>query len=54
MLCHAWSCLEEIGYSHYYEGATIENIQSILRQQAQLWIDKYVHGKEGIVFSLGI
>lgn len=54
MLDHAWSCLEEIGHSPYYREATIENIESIIMEQAQLWIDKYVDGKEGIILTKGI
>ena len=44
LLYYGWSDLEEIGYNFHYEGATLENIEEILKEQAKIWIDKYVHG----------
>lgn len=46
LLYHGWGDLEEIGENYYYEGADINNIEDVLKEQAQIWIDKYVHGKK--------
>ncbi len=44
LLYHAWDELEEIGTNYYYEGATLENIERVLKKEAQEWIDKYING----------
>lgn len=46
-LYHAWSDLETEGYNYYYEGATLDNIESILKMEAQNWINTYIHGIDG-------
>ncbi len=37
----AWHNLDAIGMSFYYEGATLENIEGILKKEAQNWIDEF-------------
>lgn len=46
LLYHGWGELEEIGANYYFEGADLDNIEGVIKEQAQIWIDKYVHGKE--------
>ena len=43
-LYYGWWSLEEEGYSYYYEGATLENINDLLKKEAKEWIDEYIHG----------
>ena len=43
LLYHAWDELEEIGVNYYYDGATLENIEDVLKKEAQKWIDKYIN-----------
>lgn len=35
----AWKDLEEIGDNYYYPGATLENIEEILKTEARNWIE---------------
>jgi len=49
LLYHAWSDLEEEGYNFYYEGATLENIDEKLKEEARIWIDKYILGKDEVI-----
>ena len=51
LLYHAWRALEEYGENYYFEGVDLNNIELVLKQQAQLWIDEYVHGKSIIAPS---
>ena len=44
LLYHAWSSLELDGINYYYEDVTLENIKEALNQEAEWWVDKYVHG----------
>ena len=46
LLYHAWGDLEYNGENYYFEGADLSNIEGVLKEQAQIWIDKYVHGIE--------
>ena len=46
LLYHGWNELEEIGVNLYFEGANLKNIEQVLKHQAQIWINKYVHGVE--------
>lgn len=46
LLYHGWRELEEIGANYYYEGANLNNIERVLKNEARIWIDKYVFGKE--------
>lgn len=46
LLHHAWNELEEIGANFYFDGADLDNIGSILKKEAEKWIDRYIHGKE--------
>tara|TARA_R110002073_G_scaffold108336_3_gene243375 strand:- start:47604 stop:48212 length:609 start_codon:yes stop_codon:yes gene_type:complete len=43
-LHYAWSELEDIGCNFYFEGATLDNIEEVIKEQASIWIDKYIHG----------
>lgn len=47
-LYHAWIDLETEGHNFYYEEATLENIELILKEEAQKWIDTHIHGKTPI------
>jgi hypothetical protein len=31
--------------NYYFKGASLDNIEAVVKEQAQLWIDEYVHGK---------
>ncbi|MEM6844017.1 MAG: hypothetical protein AAF632_17450 [Bacteroidota bacterium] len=46
LLYHGWDELEEIGANYYFEGADLDNIEEVIKEQAKIWIDKYVYGKE--------
>lgn len=37
-LYYAWNDLEQEGYNFYYDGATLENIESILQKEASDWL----------------
>lgn len=43
---HGWSELEDIGANYYYEGADLNNIESVLQLEAKIWIEKYIYGRE--------
>jgi len=40
-LHYAWEELEDLGFNYYYEGADLDNIEQIVKEQAHKWIDKY-------------
>lgn len=40
-LYHAWLELEDIGENYYFEGATLSNIENVLKNEAMKWIEKY-------------
>lgn len=46
LLYHGWSELEDIGENYYFEGADLNNIEQVIKEQAQLWIDKFINGIE--------
>lgn len=46
LLYHGWDELEQIGGNYYFEGADLNNIEKVIKEQAQIWIDKFVYGKE--------
>jgi len=46
LIYHGWDELEEIGVNYYFEGADLDNIEEVLKNEARKWIDKYVHGKD--------
>lgn len=48
LLYHGWGELEEIGANYYFEGADLDNIEEVIKEQAKIWMDKYVYGKETI------
>lgn len=41
-LYHAWLELDDFGVNYYYEGANLENIEQVIKEQAQIWIDTHV------------
>jgi len=43
LLYHGWSDLETAGYNYYYDGATLNNISTIVKLEAQIFIAKHVH-----------
>ncbi|MEM7659203.1 MAG: hypothetical protein AAF399_23990 [Bacteroidota bacterium] len=45
LLYYTWCDLESEGVNYYYEGASLDNIEELLREEARTWIDQYVHGK---------
>jgi hypothetical protein len=46
-LYHEWWILDEnMIYPIHYPKATLENIGEIVKKEAEIWIDKYVHGIE--------
>ena len=46
LLYHGWWELEESGANYYFEGANLDNIEEVIKEQAQNWINKYIHRKE--------
>lgn len=46
LIYHGWRELEDIGENYYYDGANLNNIESILKLEAKIWIDKYIYRKE--------
>lgn len=44
LLYHAWDQLEEINENYYIEDATLDNIESILKEESQIWLDTHIHG----------
>jgi len=43
LLYHGWIELEDIGVNDYFEGANLNSIENVLKEQAQIWIDKYIN-----------
>jgi len=43
LLYHGWSELEDIGANYYFEGADLDNIEEVVKEQAQIWIDEYIN-----------
>lgn len=48
LLYHGWWELEDIGANYYYDGADLNNIESVLKLEAKIWIDKYIYGRENL------
>lgn len=46
LLHEAWCELEEIGVNLYFEGADLNNIEEVLKNEARKWIDNYVNAKK--------
>lgn len=40
LLYHGWEGLLSIGINCYFEGADLDNIRDVLRQQAEIWLEK--------------
>ncbi|MVO07748.1 hypothetical protein GOQ30_01055 [Flavobacterium sp. TP390] len=51
LLYYAWMDLEEIGTNFYYEGAYLNNIETILKLEARIWIDKYIRLTENVALE---
>lgn len=45
LLHHGWQELEDIGVDLYYGGTTLNNIEDVLKTEAENWIDLHIHGK---------
>ncbi|MCF8298412.1 MAG: hypothetical protein K9J13_12770 [Saprospiraceae bacterium] len=45
LLYYAWNELEEYGVNYYYEGANLDNIEEVLKNEAKNWMEKYINGK---------
>lgn len=45
LLYHGWDELEQIGENYYFEGADLDNIEEVIKEQAKEWIEVYVNGK---------
>jgi hypothetical protein len=46
LLYHGWKELEDLGVNYYYDDANLTNIESILKLEAKIWIDKNIYNKE--------
>lgn len=46
LLYHGWSDLETEGFNYYYDGATIKNIESVVKLESQKFISKYIDKDE--------
>ena len=46
LLYHGWRQLEDIGENCYFEGADLNNIDTVIKAQAQVWIDQHFGGNE--------
>lgn len=44
LLYHGWTELEDTGYNYYFEGADIDNIADVVKEQAKIWIKKHING----------
>lgn len=44
LLYHGWSQLEDIGENFYYHGADLDNIEKVIKEQAQIWVDEFING----------
>lgn len=42
LLYHAWDDLDSQGFNYYYEGATLENIESVLKLECENFISDYI------------
>ncbi len=46
LIYHGWDELESIGANYYFEGADLDNIEEVIKEQAQIWIDKFINKNE--------
>lgn len=46
LLYHGWSDLETEGFNYYYDGATLKNIESVVKLESQKFISKYIDKDE--------
>lgn len=40
LLYHGWDELESIGANYYFEGADLDNIEEVIKEQARIWINE--------------
>lgn len=52
LLYHAWNQLDEIHENYYVEHATLDNIESILKYESQIWLDAHIHGSKNYQSSI--
>lgn len=50
-LHYAWEELEDLGFNYYYEGADLDNIEQVVKEQAHKWIDKYFLHHDDVVIG---
>lgn len=46
LLYHGWSDLETEGFNYYYDGANLNNIESVVKLESQKFISKYIDKNE--------
>lgn len=46
LLYHGWSDLESEGFNYYYDGANLNNIESVVKLESQKFIAKYIDKDE--------
>jgi len=46
LLYHGWSDLETEGFNYYYDGATLDNIENVVKLESQKFIYKYIDKNE--------
>ena len=49
LIWYGWNDLDDSGVNYYSEGTDPNSIEQELKQQAHIWIEKYVTGKENVV-----
>lgn len=50
-LHYAWEELEELGFNYYYDGADLNNIEQVVKNQAHNWIEKYIFHQDDITIG---
>ena len=46
LLYHSWADLETEGFNYYYEGVTLDNIETVINLESQKFIAKYIDKNE--------
>ncbi len=44
LLYHGWSQVEDIGENFYYHGADLDNIEEVIKEESQIWVDEFIKG----------
>ena len=52
LLYHSWKDLESEGVNYYYEGATIDNISSILKLEGLKFIEVYINKEQEKILEI--